>query len=146
HHLSKHTLEIHATPDLPVVHADFVLIGQVFVNLLDNAAKYSPVGSTIVARTQLEEKFVAVAIEDEGIGIPSGDLERVFDKFYRVQQSDTRTAGTGLGLSICRGIIQEHSGSIAAESPIVGDHGTRMTVRLPIADNVPSFDQSMVEL
>ena len=72
-------------------------------------------------------------MSDNGIGIPAGDLEKIFDKFYRVAGVDGRAAGTGLGLSIAAGLIQAMGGSIHAESPIKDGKGTRMTIVLPVA-------------
>ncbi|MGE0237322.1 MAG: sensor histidine kinase, partial [Parvibaculaceae bacterium] len=75
---------------------------------------------------------VVLRVSDQGQGIPPTDLERVFDKFYRVKQDDGRGAGVGLGLAICRGIITALGGTISAKSPTEGGRGTRITVRLPL--------------
>ncbi|MDD5368930.1 MAG: sensor histidine kinase KdpD [Anaerolineaceae bacterium] len=120
---------VEAPEDLPPIQLDFVLIEQVFVNLLDNAAKYSepPAAIDILARIAGDE--VEVTIRDRGIGIPEDDLEKVFNKFYRVQRPDA-TTGTGLGLSICKGIIEAHGGRIwASNHP---DGGAQITFSLPI--------------
>ena len=101
-------------------------------NLLDNANKYSDAGShTKVAVAQRGAELV-LEVSDEGQGIPPEDLERVFDKFYRVKQGDGRSAGVGLGLAICRGIITALGGSITAASPAESGRGTRITIRLPL--------------
>ena len=107
---------------------DFVLIEQVFVNLLDNAAKYSkPTAAVdILARTVNAE--IEVTVRDRGIGIPADDLEKVFNKFFRVQRPDA-TTGTGLGLSICKGIIEAHGGRIWASNHPEG--GAQITFILP---------------
>jgi two-component system, OmpR family, sensor histidine kinase KdpD len=78
-----------------------------------------------------DDNDVVLKIEDRGPGIPAEDLERVFEKFYRVKGSDGRSPGTGLGLAICRGIANAMGGSIRAESPIFGGLGTRIIVRFP---------------
>ena len=73
-----------------------------------------------------------ISIEDQGIGIPGDNLEKVFDKFYRVQRPENVT-GTGLGLAICKGIVEAHGGRIWAEQP--NGKGTRITIALPIAED-----------
>ena len=95
---------------------DAHLFRQVMFNLLDNAAKYAPADSAvrIVARTTAQG--IAIEVMDEGPGIPPGDLERIFDKFFRIQVGDRRRAGTGLGLSICKGFVAAMGGSIVAEN------------------------------
>jgi two-component system sensor histidine kinase KdpD len=74
---------------------------------------------------------VAISVTDEGKGIPEGELERIFDKFYRRARGDGRPAGTGLGLAIARGLITAMGGTIRAESPAVRRRGTRFVIRLP---------------
>src|SRR4029077_20100578 len=91
-----------------------ILFEQVLFNLLDNAAKYAPPGSRIDVEARRDGAVIAVAVSDEGPGIPLGDLERIFDKFYRVQAQDRRRAGTGLGLAICRGFVEAQGGRIVA--------------------------------
>jgi two-component system sensor histidine kinase KdpD len=115
--------------DLPLVPMDFVLLVQVFANLLDNAIKYSEPDSTIEIAAQVSGAYVQVEVRDRGVGIPHEDLGRVFDKFYRVQRPDN-VSGSGLGLAICRGIVEAHGGFIGAENRPGG--GTTITVSLPI--------------
>jgi two-component system sensor histidine kinase KdpD len=116
--------------DLPLVPVDDVLMVQVLVNLLDNALKYSPPGAPIEVDAVLRDGGIEVAIADRGIGIPPEDLERVFDKFYRVHRPGSRD-GTGLGLSICQGIVEAHGGRIWAENCPGG--GTRLVLTLPLS-------------
>lgn len=130
--LSQHRLTVDIQPGLPMLRLDFVLIEQVLVNLLDNAAKYSPPGTTIRLSARREGDSVVVEVADEGIGIPPADLERIFDKFYRVPGSDRQGAGLGLGLFICRGIVEAHGGRISARSPAAGGKGTVFTVTFPL--------------
>jgi two-component system sensor histidine kinase KdpD len=111
--LGKRPLKIDIEPNLPMVSIDFVLIEQVLVNLLDNAAKYSEPNSEIAIRTRWKKKFLQVDIADRGPGIPTEDLELVFDKFYRLKRSN-QIGGTGLGLTICKSIIEAHGGKIWA--------------------------------
>jgi two-component system KDP operon response regulator KdpE len=86
---------VEVPPDLPALWLDFVLIEHVLVNLLENAAKYSPPGTTIQVKAYRRDRTVAVEVRGEGIGVPPADLERIFDKFYRVQRGDRQGAGMG---------------------------------------------------
>jgi two-component system sensor histidine kinase KdpD len=127
--LSGRSVAVTLSPDLPLVSLDFVLMVQVLVNLLDNAIKYSPVNQGIEVYAFPEGDKVQIEIADRGTGIPPDDLERVFDKFYRVQRPGN-ISGTGLGLSICKGIVEAHGGVIRAENRPGG--GVRILIRLPI--------------
>ncbi len=127
---SNHSFKVDLPPDLPLIPMDTVLIGQVLENLLDNACKYSPPGSQVRIEAVLENGSVKISVRDEGIGIPEGDLERVFDKFYRVMHSENPVTGTGLGLSICKGIVEAHGGKISAENN--PDRGATVTFSLPL--------------
>jgi two-component system sensor histidine kinase KdpD len=108
---------------------DFVLIVHALVNLLDNALKYSPEGSPLDIQAQLHDGEVHISISDLGIGIPPEDLERVFNKFYRVHRPEHVT-GTGLGLAISKGIVEAHAGRIWATNRPEG--GTMITFTLPL--------------
>jgi two-component system sensor histidine kinase KdpD len=132
--LASRNVDIVIEPRLPLLHVDFVLIEQVFVNLLDNAAKYSPPDTLMRITARRADDLLEISVEDEGIGLSVEDLERVFDKFYRVGHGDRHPAGTGLGLSICRGIVEEHGGTIHAESPGSSGRGTAFRVRLPVEE------------
>jgi len=103
-------------PDLPSLQLDFVLAEQVLFNLLDNAAKYSPVGSRIGISARLAGDRVEIAVRDEGDGIPPDALDRLFDKFYRADDGDRRRAGTGLGLAIAKGFVEVEGGTISARN------------------------------
>jgi two-component system, OmpR family, sensor histidine kinase KdpD len=116
----------------PADQADMVLMEQVLFNLFDNAAKYAPQGSRIEVTAAQENDFVAIRVSDEGDGIPEADLERVFDKFYRVRRGDRQRAGTGLGLAICRGFIEAMGGRITAANR-TGRKGAVFTITLPAA-------------
>jgi two-component system sensor histidine kinase KdpD len=111
---------------------------SVLVNLLENAAKYSPPQTTIHVRARRVGQSIALEVADEGIGIPPSEVERIFDKFYRVQRGDRHGAGTGLGLSICRGIIATHDGQITARGAANGK-GTVFTVTLPLEKEPPAI-------
>jgi two-component system sensor histidine kinase KdpD len=135
--LGQHQVVVEVEPDIPMLRLDFVLIEHVLVNLLENAAKYSPPQTTIRVRAWREGPSILVEVADEGIGIALGERERIFDKFYRVQRGDRQGPGTGLGLSICKGIVEAHGGHIAATSPVHGQ-GAVFTVTFPIEKEVPS--------
>jgi two-component system sensor histidine kinase KdpD len=128
----ERSVELAVEAGLPLVHGDTALLEQVLFNLLDNAHKYSPPGTPTKVTAARHGPEIVVAVSDEGQGIPASDLERVFDKFYRVKQDDGRGAGVGLGLAICRGIITALGGSISATSPAEVGRGTRITIRLPV--------------
>jgi len=118
-------------PALPFVSVDFGLMVQALVNILDNALKYSLPDSPIDISGRQVAQQVEIAVADRGIGIPPEDLQRVFDKFYRVHRPDNVT-GTGLGLSISKGIVEAHGGRIAAENRPGG--GTVVRLTLPVAE------------
>lgn len=112
----RHRLQIAASADLPLVPVDFVQIQQVVTNLLINAIKYSPDGTTIrVEASQRDPQSLLVRVINHGPQIPAEHLDRIFDKFQRVTAAD-RITGTGLGLSICKGMVEAHGGSIWAEN------------------------------
>ena len=102
-------------------------------NLLDNAVKYSESGSKVLVELKSDGQIVDIAVKDQGIGIPSRDLERIFERFYRVDQARSRaTGGTGLGLSIVRHVANNHNGNIFVESR--EGSGSVFTLRLPLAE------------
>jgi len=107
-------VELDIATDLPMLRLDPVLFEQVLFNLLDNAGKYAPPGTEIRLRARRDGNLVRISVQDEGEGIPQGDIERIFDKFYRVQAGDRKPAGTGLGLAICRGFVEVMGGTISA--------------------------------
>ena len=129
--LADHSVEVAIAPDLPMLRIDPILFEQAMFNLLDNATKYAPPGSRIDVRAHRDDEVVVVEVLDEGPGIPSADLERVFDKFYRVQAQDRRRAGTGLGLAICRGFLDAQGGHIAAGNRH-DRSGAVLTIRFPL--------------
>lgn len=129
--LSGRSVQVDVAEATPMISADFVLIVHVLSNLLDNALKYSPHDSPLEVQARLAGNDVNITVMDRGIGIPRDDLERVFDKFYRVQRPEHVT-GTGLGLAICKGIIEAHGGHIWAEARPGG--GTCITIALPVAE------------
>ena len=124
-------VDINVPEETPMISVDFVLIVHVLNNMLDNALKYSPTESPLAVEARQEGQEVWISVLDQGIGIPSDDLDKVFDKFYRVQRPEHVT-GTGLGLAICKGIVEAHGGRIWAEQR--DGKGTRITIALPIAE------------
>lgn len=127
--LRGHRLSIDIPEGLPAFRFDFIEIVQVLVNLLDNAAKYSPADSMIHLSVHRIPDAVEVAVRDEGPGIPRGEEERIFDKFYRVEATN-RAIGSGVGLAICRGIVEAHGGRIRAER----NQGRGSTIRFTLPD------------
>ncbi len=128
--LTDHRNEVVLQPQLPMLDLDEVLLEQVLFNLLDNAGKYAPAGSLITVKAWQDGGQVVVQVLDEGPGIPVDELDRVFEKFYRVGGADRRRAGTGLGLAICRGFVEAMHGSISAGNR-TDRSGAVFTMRLP---------------
>jgi two-component system sensor histidine kinase KdpD len=126
--LGKKPIVITLSEGLPMVPLDFALFGQVLVNVLDNAIKYSPKDTQIDIDVSQSEKEITIRVSDRGIGIPDEDLERIFDKFYRVSRPEN-IVGTGLGLAICKGIVETIGGKISAGNRESG--GTVITITLP---------------
>lgn len=105
------------TDELPKVYGDRDRLEQVMVNLLDNAIKYTPSGGRVLVRALKLDGGVRVDVVDTGIGIPAGDIPRIFERFYRVDKARSRElGGTGLGLAIVKHIIQGHNGRLQVES------------------------------
>ncbi|MGZ5876637.1 MAG: DUF4118 domain-containing protein, partial [Bradyrhizobium sp.] len=129
--LAHHKVLLELAVDLPMLELDAVLFEQALFNLLDNAAKYAPVDSTISIRSFRENDRVALQVIDEGDGIPRSELESVFDKFYRAQKGDHVRPGTGLGLAIARGFVEAMHGTISADNR-TDRSGAVLTIRLPI--------------
>jgi two-component system, OmpR family, sensor histidine kinase KdpD len=138
--LAGHRVEVGIEPHLPMLRLDAVLFEQVLFNLLDNAAKYSPIGSRVDIRASRDGELVEIEVVDEGPGIPPADLERIFDKFYRVQAQDRRRAGTGLGLAICRGFVEALGGWIVARNRR-DRSGAVLTIRMPVVPEIPAERQ-----
>jgi two-component system, OmpR family, sensor histidine kinase KdpD len=118
---------------LPLIKGDVNLLSNVLFNLLDNANKYGGGSAAVYARREGDD--VVVSVTDEGQGVKTSDLERIFEKFYRGGRVDGRKAGTGLGLSICRGLVEAMGGTIIAQSPAVRRRGTRLVLRFPIPEH-----------
>lgn len=129
------TLDVRVASSLPLIRGDSVLLGQVLFNLIDNAAKYAP-GSPVRLDAGRQGGEIVLTVTDSGPGIPAGERERVFEKFFRQTRSDGRPPGTGLGLSIARGFTEAMGGHIRAMDP--PDHrGTRIEMRFPADGTAP---------
>jgi len=127
--LKNRQVNVEIPAKLPLVSLDFVLFSRVLVNIIDNALKYSPQDKPIDIHTRITNHHLELSVADRGEGIPPEDLERIFDKFYRVQRPDN-VGGTGLGLSICKGIIEAHGGSIRVVNRRGG--GAIFTISMPL--------------
>lgn len=131
--LEKRRLTRDFPAQLSLVKVDQALLEQALVNILENAVAYSPDGSAVELAAYEDRGSVVISIEDEGKGIPTVELERVFDKFRRMEESSDRSRGAGLGLAISKGFVEAMGGRIAAASPIADGHGTRILISLPKA-------------
>ncbi len=132
--LAHHDVRVDLPPNLPKLQLDFVLFEQVLVNLMDNAAKFAPRGSTIALTARCRGGRLTLSLSDQGPGIAAADLERIFDKFYR--RGDAKWTGTGVGLAICRGFVDALGGSIHAHNRTDGP-GTVFTIELPAEPSPP---------
>jgi two-component system sensor histidine kinase KdpD len=110
-----HRIEVDVPESLPLVPVDYVQMEQVFTNLVSNSLKYAPANTVICIRARQEIEWVHVQVSNQGPQVPPQDLERIFDKFYRITAAE-KVTGTGLGLSICKGIIEAHGGRLWAEN------------------------------
>jgi len=137
--LAGHRARVEVEPDLPVLRLDPVLFEQVLVNLLDNAAKYAPEGSTVTVRARRDGRQVRLEVLDEGDGIAEEDAERLFDKFYRARKGDRVRAGTGLGLAIARGFVEAMGGTVTAGNR-TDRQGARFVITLPVPAGSPPRD------
>ncbi|MBP1465154.1 GAF domain-containing protein [Candidatus Chloroploca sp. M-50] len=132
--LSRHTLELLATPDPLPIFADELRIEEVIQNIISNAIKYSPAGGPILLTLEQRDEHLCVAISDQGIGIPLEAQQHLFEQFYRaanVQHSSF--TGLGIGLYIVREIVQQHGGMISCTSQ--EGQGTTFTICLPLSDH-----------
>jgi two-component system, OmpR family, phosphate regulon sensor histidine kinase PhoR len=113
------TLQVEPSSGLPTVRGDRARLGQVVVNLVHNAVKFSPDGGDVIIRTSAAQGEVVTSVQDHGVGIPRAAQPRVFERFYKVDRARQRGeagGGTGLGLAIARHVIQQHHGRIWVES------------------------------
>jgi two-component system sensor histidine kinase KdpD len=128
--LSRWLIRLDLPPDLPLILVDAALVVQIFNNLLENASKYTPPGTTITISGKAREGGISLAIADDGPGLPMGQHERLFEKFQR-GHSESNVVGVGLGLAICRAVARLHGGDIFARENPGG--GARFEIELPVA-------------
>jgi two-component system sensor histidine kinase KdpD len=126
--------------DLPLVEVDAPLIERVFVNLLDNALKYTPAEAGILIGAKAACGSLYFFVEDRGPGLPPGDPEQLFEPFTRGQK-ESAISGVGLGLALCRNIIMAHGGTIRAEA--AQPSGTRFEIRLPLGSPPPIEEEAV---
>ena len=130
--LAGHVLRVDVAAGLPMLRLDLFLMEHALANALDNAAKFSPAGSTVSVAARLENGSVLLEIADEGRGMRAEELERAFEAFYRGSpQEGGGAAGSGLGLAICRAFVEANGGSVALESTGAG-RGARVRIVLPV--------------
>ena len=132
--LNEHPVDVVLSADLPAVYVDATLVVQVFVNLLDNAIKYTPKGTRIRISAVPDGGFVRTSVEDEGPGLPQGNPARLFEKFQRGNDEGT-IVGVGLGLAICRAVVRAHGGEIEAIAR--EGAGARFEFTLPTSERTP---------
>jgi two-component system, OmpR family, phosphate regulon sensor histidine kinase PhoR len=128
------TLRVERPDDLPAIRGDATRLGQVVVNLVHNAVKFSPDGGEIVVRVRDEGRDIVTSVEDHGVGIPRDAQDRVFERFYKVDRARLRAeagGGTGLGLAIARHVVEQHGGRIWVES--TDGSGSTFSFALPVA-------------
>jgi len=112
-------MEMITQPGLPPVNADEDLVGQVLINLIDNAIKYTPDGGRVIVRVKRQGDRIITSVTDTGPGIPEESLPRLFERFYRVDKARSRElGGTGLGLAIVKHIVESHGGEVFVESTL----------------------------
>jgi len=123
----RHTIEIETPESLPFFKIDYGLMEQALLNLVHNAVNYTPIDSLIRISAGCVDERLVICVEDEGSGFPEDQLEKVFNRFYRL--SNPRTGGTGLGLSIVKGFVEAHLGKVFLEN--IKGGGARFTIDIP---------------
>lgn len=124
------TMTTATEPGLPLLRADRTRIGQVLLNLIHNAVKFTPAGGAIQTSVSEQDGWLVYRVEDTGVGVDPEEIDRLFERFYKADRS-RRSHGTGLGLAIAKHVVQAHGGSIEAERN--RPHGMVFTFRLPVA-------------
>jgi two-component system sensor histidine kinase KdpD len=129
---AEHPVRVAVEPDLPLLQFDYVEIAQVLVNLIENAVKYTSLGTPITIAARRIPGAVEISVHDEGSGIPLHQQKRLFEKFYRAQ-TGTNASGSGIGLAISKGLVEAHGGTIGVESGPGAGATFRFTLPLPAA-------------
>lgn len=135
HALAGYQVTVQLPADLPLIFVDGLLLEQVFVNLLENAARYTPPDTHVWINAAIDGRSIRIAVADNGPGLSNGSEERVFEKFYRASPTADAGHGSGLGLAICRAIVKAHNGSIVAANRPGG--GAEFVIRLPLPKDAP---------
>lgn len=130
--LSKdHPVEVHVAADLPAIRMDAARIKEVLLQLLENAAKYSPPGSPISITSEIKSRQLVTSVADRGQGIEEFEQAMIFEKFYRGQEQRSRSQGTGMGLAIAKAIVEAHEGNIGVTSQL--GHGSVFHFAVPVS-------------
>ncbi len=140
---NKHEFSVELESELPVIVADMDKVDQILTNLTNNAVKYSPNGGTITVSGKKSDSAIRMAISDQGMGIPKEHLDKVFDRFHRIDNRDTRkVGGTGIGLYLVKHLVEAHGGKIWVESEV--GKGSSFIFELPLCP--PQFENEQAEL
>jgi two-component system sensor histidine kinase KdpD len=142
--LQHHVVATDLPVDLPLVRFDAVLLERVLCNLLENAAKYTPAGSTIVVKAATRGGWMEVTVYDDGPGLPPGHDEDIFEKFTRGERESAKP-GVGLGLAICRAIVEAHGGAIAACASPAGGAGFVFSLPLGVPPDLPELEADSLD-
>jgi two-component system sensor histidine kinase KdpD len=130
-------VETDLEPDLPIVAGETTYLEQIVRNLLNNAAKYTPIGSRVVVSARKADGDIEVRVTDDGPGIPAASVDRIFELFYRDPSSSRLVAGSGIGLFVCASLVEAMGGRIWASRPAAGGTEIGFTLRIlePDADD-----------
>lgn len=133
--LEDHRVEVRLPAELPLIYVDGLLLEQLFVNLLENAARYTPNGTAVYVAAVTDNKWLVVTVADNGSGLVPGTEDRIFEKFYRASTTADSGRGSGLGLAICRAVAEVHGGKITGSNRPTG--GAEFILRLPLPEKSP---------
>lgn len=123
-------LQLSIAPQLPQISGDAQRLERVFINIIGNAIKYTPIGGNVSVKVEQDDADILISIQDNGIGIPTEHIPHIFNRFYRVPRDNDTASGTGLGLSIVKAIVERHHGRINVSSEL--DKGSTFNIYLPI--------------
>ncbi len=140
---NKHEFEIDLDPNLPTIVADNDKVDQILTNLTNNAVKYSPKGGIITVTGKPEDGVVRISVSDQGMGIPKEHIEKLFDRFHRIDNRDTRkVGGTGIGLYLVKHLVEAHGGKIWVES----EEGQGSSFIFELPNCPPQFESEQAEI
>jgi two-component system sensor histidine kinase KdpD len=138
--LQGRAVHTHVPADLPPAEFDYLQMDQVLTNLIENAVRYTPPESPIDVYAERQDSHIVISVADRGPGIPTADLERVFDKFYRVLPKKGTTkhpTGSGLGLAVSKGLVEAHGGQIWAKQREGGGTVFSLTLPVTVPEKIP---------